>query len=77
MKAAALFLLSAPCLFASDMILIHGQVYTGKAATPWAEALSLTGTRIEAVGSDAEVSRSKTAQTKVIASKGAPSFPAS
>jgi predicted amidohydrolase YtcJ len=70
MKAAALFLLSAPCLFASDMILIHGQVYTGKAAAPWAEALSVTGTRIEAVGSDAEVSRRKTAQTKVIDLKG-------
>ena len=40
---------------AGDTLLIHGHIYTGNPRAPWASALSVSGTRIEAVGSDAAV----------------------
>jgi len=61
-----------PCesLFASDTILLHGHIYTENPKTPWAEALAITGGRIEAVGSDAEISRYRQSQTKVVDLQG-------
>src|SRR5580700_4838543 len=55
----------APAL-ASDAILLHGHIYTGNPRMPWAEALAVTGTRIEAVGSDRDISRHRHAITRVI-----------
>ena len=49
-----IFLLAAT-LFASDTVLIHGHIYTGNAKAPWAQALVITGTRIDAVGTDQEI----------------------
>ena len=64
MALAALFL---PGLaVASDTILLHGHIYTGNAKAPWAQALAITGTRIDAVGSDQEILNHKVATTKVI-----------
>src|ERR1700676_3824060 len=40
---------------AGDTLLIHGHIYTGNPQAPWATALSVSGTRIEAVGTDAAV----------------------
>jgi predicted amidohydrolase YtcJ len=39
----------------ADTVLAHGHIYTGDPKAPWAAALAVTGTRIEAVGSDAVV----------------------
>jgi predicted amidohydrolase YtcJ len=51
---------------ASDTLLIHGHIYTGDAQRPWASALSIKDARIEAVGSDAEILRSRGARTHLI-----------
>ena len=59
-------LLSATGLLASDTILIHGHIYTGNDRMPWVEALALTGTRIDAVGTDQEISARRDGHTKLI-----------
>jgi predicted amidohydrolase YtcJ len=58
--------LVCPAVWGSDLLLVHGHVYTGNPNQPWAQALAITGTRIEAVGSDEEVLRGKDSKTKVI-----------
>ena len=40
---------------AADTLFIHGHIYTGNPLAPWAEALAVSGSRIEAVGTDAAV----------------------
>ncbi len=57
-------------LLASDTVLIHGHIYTGNAKAPWAQALAITGTRIDAVGTDQEILSRKQAQTQVIDLQG-------
>ena len=52
--------------FASDTIFIHGHIYTANPKAPWAQALAVTGSRIDGVGTDAEISRKKEPKTKVI-----------
>ena len=37
--------------FGTDTLLVNGHIYTGNKAAPWADALAITGARIEAVGS--------------------------
>jgi len=54
----------------SDTLLIHGHIYTGNPKAPWAKALAITGTRIDAVGSDQEILSRKLANTVVIDLKG-------
>jgi predicted amidohydrolase YtcJ len=51
---------------ASDMLLIHGHIYTGNGLVPWATALAITGSRIEAVGDDAYIQKRRGAHTRVI-----------
>src|SRR5579871_6026089 len=68
--AAWLAVLLAPALFGSDTILIHGRIYTENARAPWAEALAITHGRIDAVGSDVEISRYRNAHTKAIDLQG-------
>ncbi len=65
---AALFF--QPALFGSDTLLIHGHIYTGNPKVPWAQALAITGTRIDAVGTDQEVLSRRQATTKVIDLQG-------
>jgi len=70
-------ILAAPGARASDMILLNGRIYTaaapngGPAGVPkWADAIAGTGARIEAVGSAADVLRTRTAATRVVDLKG-------
>jgi predicted amidohydrolase YtcJ len=54
-----------PYLFATDTILIHGHIYTGNPRTPWAQAMAITGGRIDAVGADQDILSRKQARTEV------------
>jgi predicted amidohydrolase YtcJ len=65
----AIFLL-ASALFASDTVLIHGHIYTGDPKALWAQALAITGTRIDAVGTDQEILSRRAANTQVIDLQG-------
>ena len=64
--AAAVFVLTCPALWASDLILLHGHVYTSNPKQPWAEGIAVSGSRIEAVGTNDEITRRKDRKTKVI-----------
>ena len=60
-------LLAVPsCLPAADQLLVHGHIYTGNPKAPWAQALAITGTRIEAVGTDAEIMALRQANTQIL-----------
>jgi predicted amidohydrolase YtcJ len=52
--------------FAGDILLIHGHIYTGAHQAPWVQALSVTGSRIDAVGTDQELLAARGPQTRVI-----------
>ena len=52
--------------FAADTLLIHGHIYTGNSQAPWVTALAVSGTRIEAVGSDAAIQKHRGSHAKVI-----------
>lgn len=62
-------LLGATVADASDVVLVNGRVYTA-GAVKWAEAVAITGDRIEKVGTSAEVLKTRTAKTKVVDLKG-------
>jgi predicted amidohydrolase YtcJ len=62
--------LSPAIALASDTLLLHGRIYTGNARAPWAQALAIAGTRIEAVGSDEEIQSKKKTGTEVIDLRG-------
>jgi len=47
-------------------LLIHGHIYTGAHQHPWVQALSVTGSRIDAVGTDEELLAKRGPQTRVI-----------
>ncbi len=60
-------LVSPRTVRASELLLMHGHIYTAAASGPkWAQAIAITGDHIDAVGTDAEVMRLKTPKTKVI-----------
>lgn len=67
---ALAILFAASALLASDTVLIHGHIYTGNAKAPWAQALAISGIRIDAVGTDQEILARKQAQTQVIDLQG-------
>jgi predicted amidohydrolase YtcJ len=50
----------------SDLLLLHGHIYTGAPKSPWAEALAVTGSRIDAVGTDAQLSARRGPSSRVI-----------
>jgi predicted amidohydrolase YtcJ len=54
----------------ATLVLLHGRVYTVETATPWAEALAIKDERIVAVGSDAQVLRFKSKDTRVVDLRG-------
>ncbi len=56
--------------FAGDTLLIHGHIYTGNPQAPWAAALSVSGSRIEAVGTDAQVLKHRGHDARVIDLRG-------
>jgi predicted amidohydrolase YtcJ len=68
--ASVLSLLFCAASFASDTILLHGHIYTENPSAPWAEALAITSGHIDAVGTDAEISRHRQSQTQVIDLQG-------
>ena len=51
---------------AGDLLFLHGHIYTGAPKSPWAEALSVTGSRIDAVGTDTELSAGRGPSPRVI-----------
>ena len=51
---------------AADLLLLHGHIYIGSKASPWVEALSVTGSRIDAVGTDQELRARRGSKTRVI-----------
>jgi predicted amidohydrolase YtcJ len=59
-----------PAAWASDTVLLHGRIYTANPAARWAEALAITGTRIDAVGTDGAILRHRTPRTRVVDLKG-------
>jgi predicted amidohydrolase YtcJ len=67
---AAILLLLPALLPASDTLLIHGHIYTGNAKAPWAQAIAITGTRIDAVGSDQEILARRQPKMQVIDLQG-------
>jgi predicted amidohydrolase YtcJ len=75
-KMAGLAILAVAFAFAqtvqaSDLLLVHGHIYTAAASgQKWAEAIAITGDHIDAVGSDSEILRQKTAGSKVIDLQG-------
>ena len=56
--------------FGSDTLLVHGHIYTGNPQARWAQALAITGTRIDAVGTDEEILARRQPQTNVIDLQG-------
>lgn len=67
--AVAIFF-SGSMLFGSDTLLIHGHIYTGNPKASWVQALAITGTRIDAVGSDQEILSRRSPRTEVIDLQG-------
>jgi predicted amidohydrolase YtcJ len=55
---------------ASDLLLIHGHVYTANPAAKWAQAIAITGDTIDAVGSDAEIMRLGHANSRMVDLRG-------
>ena len=58
--------LAGQSLFSSDTVLLNGHIYTANKPSQWAEALAITGDKIDAVGSNADITRHRSANTKVI-----------
>lgn len=56
--------------FGTDTVLVNGHIYTGNKAAPWADALAITGSRIEAIGNGAAVSKRGGGHARVIDLKG-------
>src|SRR3984957_19071588 len=55
---------------AGDTLFLHGHIYTGNPQAPWAAALAVSGARIEAVGTDADVLRHRGGKSRVIDLRG-------
>src|ERR1700678_877877 len=62
----ATLVLICPALWASDLLVLHGHIYTGNPKQPWAQAIAISAQRIDALGSDEEILRRKERNTKVI-----------
>lgn len=68
-KTFALFLLfSVTAAYGQtpEMILVDGKIFTGNRAQPYADALAISGNRITAVGSNAEIRRLAGRETRLI-----------
>ncbi len=69
LTAAAMFCRYEPAS-AADLLLIHGHIYTGAPTMAWAQALSVTGSRIDGVGTDDAILKRRRPRTRVIDLKG-------
>ena len=59
----------------ADLVLVNGRIYTLDPARPWVEAVAITGSRISAVGTSAEVRALASEATRVIDLRGAFALP--
>ncbi len=59
----------------ADLVLTNGRVYTLDPARPWVEAVAVSGSRISAVGSTAEIRALATPATRVVDLRGAFALP--
>jgi len=55
---------------ASDLLLTKGHIYTGNSKQPWAQAIAISGTRIDALGSNEEILKRRESKTKVVDLQG-------
>ncbi|MDQ3169152.1 MAG: amidohydrolase [Acidobacteriota bacterium] len=55
---------------APSIVIVNARVFTGVAATPWAEAVAITGERISTVGTNAEARAAASPSTRVIDAGG-------
>src|SRR5579862_293426 len=53
--ANACSVLLCPRASPAELALVHGHIYTANPRAPWAQAVLVSGTRIEAIGTDAQV----------------------
>ena len=78
-RIGLLVLLIALCVSvsvnATDIIFIHGHIYTGNPKAPWAQAIAISGTKIEAIGSDSEVLAKGPSRARVIDLHGRTAIP--
>jgi predicted amidohydrolase YtcJ len=58
-----------------DLALVNGRIYTLDPARPWVEAVAITGSRISAVGTSADVRAQASDATRVIDLRGAFALP--
>ncbi|HEX2521594.1 MAG TPA: amidohydrolase, partial [Terriglobia bacterium] len=58
--------MAAPSQQPADLILSQTKVWTASAALPWAEAIAVSGSRIIAVGTVAEILRHRVPKTLVL-----------
>jgi predicted amidohydrolase YtcJ len=68
--AMAMAVLWQSAAFAGESLLIHGHIYTGNPRAPWASALAVSGTRIEAIGTDTAILKHRSGHTQVIDLQG-------
>ncbi len=61
---------SAPAIAQADLVALHGKVWTENPAQPEAEALAISGHRILAVGTDAEIQKLAGPRTQVLDLQG-------
>ena len=54
----------------ADTVILHAKVYTLNPKQPWAQAVAIRGERIVAVGSDADIAKLQSKDSKVIDAKG-------
>lgn len=59
---------------AASLVIVNARIWTNDARRPWADALSVDGDRISAVGSSAEIMKRATS-ARVIDAKGAMVIP--
>jgi predicted amidohydrolase YtcJ len=64
-----------PTANASDLLLLHGHIYTGDPKRPWVQALGATGSRIDVLGTDAAVLRHRRPGARVIDLAGRTAVP--
>jgi predicted amidohydrolase YtcJ len=67
--------IAAQTMAAPDLALVNGRVYTADSSRPWSEALAITGDRLTAVGTTAEIRALARASTRIIDLKGAFALP--
>jgi predicted amidohydrolase YtcJ len=55
---------------ASDLLLVHGHIYTANPAAKWVDAIAITGDKIDAAGSDAEIMRLGKPDSRIVDLRG-------